>query len=53
MKLLLLQNCLHVTAYIKAGDQAIVNGSHLREVQIEKKNSSFGEYNLITEYKAA
>jgi len=42
-----------VTAYIKAGDQSIVNGSNLREVRLERKTSSFGEYNLITQYKAA
>ena len=42
-----------ITAYIKASDQVIAVGSHLRGVQMERKNSSFGEYNLITDYKAA
>jgi len=42
-----------ITAYIKAGDQSIVTGSQLRGVQMERKNSSYGEYNLITNYKAA
>ena len=42
-----------VTAYIKASDQSIVTGSRLRGVQMEKKNSSFGEYNLINEYQLA
>ena len=42
-----------VTAYIKASDKAIVTGSRLRGVQMEKKNSSYGEYNLISEYQLA
>ena len=42
-----------ITAYIKAGDNAITVGSSLRDVQMERKSSSYGEYNLITEYKAA
>jgi len=42
-----------VTAYIKAGDQSIVTGSHLRGVKMERKNSEYGEYNLITSYQAA
>ena len=42
-----------ITAYIKASDQSIVTGSRLRGVQMEKKNSSFGEYNLISEYQLA
>jgi len=42
-----------VTAYIKASDQSIITGSRLRGVRMEKKNSSFGEYNLINEYQLA
>ena len=42
-----------VTAYIKAGDKSIVVGSRLSGVKMEKKNSEFGEYNLIVDYKAA
>jgi hypothetical protein len=42
-----------VTAYIKAGDQSIVTGSQLRSVKMERKDSEYGEYNLITAYQAA
>jgi len=42
-----------ITAYIKASDKAITTGSRLRGVQMERKNSSFGEYNLINEYQLA
>lgn len=42
-----------VTAYIKSGNQSIVTGSRLRGVQMERKKSDFGEYNLITAYQAA
>ena len=42
-----------ITAYIKAGDQNIVNGSRLRDVQMERKNSVHGDYNLISTYKVA
>ena len=42
-----------VTAYIKAGDQAITSGSRLRGVQIERKNSAHGDYNLINAYQLA
>jgi len=41
------------TAYIKTGDQSIVSGSRLRGVKIERKTSSYGEYNLINEYQLA
>jgi hypothetical protein len=41
------------TAYIKSGDKGITIGSFLHNVNIEKKTSSFGPYNLITAYKAA
>jgi len=40
-------------AYIKTGDRSIVAGSRLRGVQIERKNSSHGDYNLINSYQLA
>ena len=42
-----------VKAYVKAGDRAIAPGSRLRGVQMEKKQSSYGEYNLICDYQVA
>jgi len=42
-----------VTAYIKTGDETIIAGSRLRGVQMERKNSSYGEYNLISGYQLA
>jgi hypothetical protein len=42
-----------IMAYIKTGDKAIVTGSRLRRVQMERKSSDFGEYNLISEYQLA
>jgi hypothetical protein len=42
-----------ITAYIKASNEAIIAGSRLRGVQMEKKNSNYGEYNLINEYQLA
>ena len=42
-----------VKAYLKNGDQAIAAGARLCEVQMERKNSSYGEYNLISGYQIA
>ena len=42
-----------VKAYIKAADQSIKEGATLNDVQIEVKNSSYGDYNLISSYKLA
>ena len=42
-----------ITAFIKASDQTITAGSRLRGVQIERKNSDRGEYNLINAYQLA
>jgi len=42
-----------ITAYIKVGDKAIIVGSSLRGVKMERKNSSYGEYNLINAYQLA
>jgi len=42
-----------VTAYIKAGDQAIGVGSCLREVEMTQKTGTYGEYNLIYAYQVA
>jgi len=42
-----------ITAYIKASDKTITTGSRLRGVKMEKKNSSYGEYNLINAYQLA
>ena len=42
-----------VTAYIQAADKSIQSGTMLRNVQIERKNSRFGEYNLINTYQLA
>lgn len=40
-------------AYIKAGDQPIVVGSCLTEVDIQQKTGSYGDYNLINACKVA
>ena len=40
-------------AYIKAIDQSITTGSHLKNVTLERKNSEYGEYNLINAYQIA
>ena len=42
-----------VKAYIKAADQSIKAGATLNNVQIEVKNSTYGDYNLISSYKLA
>ena len=42
-----------VKAYIKAADQSIKAGATLNYVQIEVKNSTYGDYNLISSYKLA
>jgi hypothetical protein len=42
-----------ITAFIRASDSSIVAGSRLRKVQMERKNSDYGAYNLITKYEAA
>jgi len=42
-----------VSAYIKASDQSLAVGTHLREVKLERKNSEYGSYHLVTEYRAA
>ena len=42
-----------VKAYIKAADQSIKAGAMLNYVQIEVKNSTYGDYNLISSYKLA
>jgi len=42
-----------ITAYVRNNDQTITSGAHLRDVKIVKKNGSYGEYLLLTEYKAA
>jgi len=40
-------------AYIKAGGQVITVGSCLRDVDIEQKTGTYGEYNLINACKLA
>ena len=40
-------------AYIRATDQSIKAGTCLNNVQIEKKNGNYGEYNLISGYQMA
>jgi hypothetical protein len=40
-------------AYIKSVDQSIVSGSRLRGVHMERKNSDYGEYNVINAYQVA
>jgi len=40
-------------AYIKAGEQVITVGSCLRDVDIEQKTGTYGEYNLINACKLA
>ena len=40
-------------AYVKAADQSIATGAHLKNVQMEKRNSEQGEYNLIKAYQLA
>jgi hypothetical protein len=42
-----------VKAYIKTVDPSVVEGSQLRGVRMERKNSEYGEYNLINAYKVA
>lgn len=42
-----------VKAYIRATDQSIRTGSCLNNVQIEKRNGNYGEYNLINAYQMA
>lgn len=42
-----------VKAYIKAADQSIKVGAKLNNVRIETKNSNYGDYNLISNYKLA
>ena len=42
-----------VKAYIRATDQSIKAGTCLNNVQIEKKNGNYGEYNLISAYQLA
>lgn len=42
-----------VKAYIRATDQSIRAGACLNNVQIEKKNGNYGEYNLISAYQLA
>lgn len=42
-----------IKAYIKAADQSIKAGAKLSNVQIETKNSNYGDYNLISNYKLA
>ena len=42
-----------VKAYIKTSDQSITVGARLRGVQMERKNSHYGEYNLISGYQLA
>ena len=42
-----------IKAYIKTGDKSITVGARLRGVQMERKNSHYGEYNLISGYQLA
>ena len=42
-----------VKAYIQAADRSIKSGARLRNVRIERKNSSYGDYNLISAYQLA
>ncbi|MBD5116283.1 MAG: hypothetical protein HDT48_02055 [Ruminococcaceae bacterium] len=42
-----------IKAYIKAADQSIKAGAKLTNVQIETKNSNYGDFNLISNYKLA
>lgn len=42
-----------VRAYIRATDQSIKAGTCLNNVQLEKKNGNYGEYNLISAYQLA
>ncbi len=42
-----------IKAYIRAADQSIQAGARLNNVRIERKNSSYGEYNLISAYQLA
>jgi hypothetical protein len=40
-------------AYIKAGEQTITVGSCLNNVDIQRKNGTYGEFNLINTYQVA
>ena len=41
------------SAYIRSNEQGIAVGVHLRNVQFEEKNGSYGKYNLLTKYEVA
>ena len=42
-----------IKAYIRTSDKSIIVGSRLCGVQMERKSSNFGEYNLINAYQLA
>jgi hypothetical protein len=42
-----------VSAYVKHSDKALKVGSQLKDVAIVQKQSSYGQYNLINDYKIA
>jgi hypothetical protein len=46
-------NGVTVKAYIRAVDQSIKAGTRLNKVQMERKSSDYGEYNLISAYNLA
>jgi len=42
-----------IKAYMKTGDKSITAGACLSNVQMERKKSDYGEYNLINAYQLA
>jgi hypothetical protein len=42
-----------VSAYVRNSDKGIVAGSKLKNVAMEQKQSSYGQYNLISGYQIA
>ena len=42
-----------LTAYVQKSDQSIKAGACLRSVQLERKTSTYGDYNLLSSYQLA
>lgn len=42
-----------LTVYVKAGDAAIKPGVSLRNIQMEKRKSDYGEFNIVSAYQVA
>jgi hypothetical protein len=42
-----------ISAYVRSSDKSIAAGSLLKNVTVERKNNSYGGYNLLTDYQVA